>query len=321
MIPTYKQSEVLPRAIESALAQNYPQLEIIVGDDCSPDNTEEIVRRYSADDRLRYFRNERNLGRIGNYRRNLFERVTGTWVLNLDGDDYLYNNDAISNLVSAALKSADESIVAVLGVQETRVHTLQITALVPTSFRAGLFDGIEIFRDWPRIQFGHLATLYRVDLAREIDYYRLDTISSDWESILRLVLHGKAVVVNEKVGVWNIHGNNISGSADIGSWIRDFQYVESAAQYARLRGVDDREVTTWLRRMVRFHAKSIWNSSFTLSSKLRVFLPYLIEHYPVALTVFLNPKSLAKNLLRIHPATYSEVAVLYRRWKGGKHAL
>lgn len=318
MIPTYKQSDVLPRAIESALAQKYPHLEVIVGDDCSPDGTEGIAAQYSADARLRYFRNERNLGRIANYRRNLFERVTGTWVLNLDGDDYLSDDHTISNLVSAALEYPDEYVVAVLGVQETRSHALQITILLPKCLRPGLYDGIKIFQDWPTTQFGHLATLYRADLAREIDYYRLDTISSDWESILRLILHGKVVVANETVGVWNIHGNNISASADIHSWIQDFEYIESAAQYARIRGLADREIGVWHQRMIRFHSKSIWDSEFPLSAKLSEFLPYLLEHYPFALTVLFGPKSLTKNLLRIHPGLYNEVAESFRRWKGGK---
>jgi glycosyltransferase involved in cell wall biosynthesis len=319
MIPTYKQSEVLPRAIESVLAQDYPQLEVIVADDCSPDGTEDIAGRYSADARLKYFRNERNFGRVANYRRNLFERVTGAWVLNLDGDDYFYDNHAISNLMTATLEYPNEPIVAVLGVQETRNLSLQITALLPPSIRAGLYNGIEIFRDWPRTQFGHLATLYRADLAREIDYYRMDTISSDWESILRLILHGKVVVANAKVGVWNIHGNNISGSADIKSWIRDFEYIESAAQYARDRGVADQEIGLWRRRMIRFHSRSIWDSAFPLSSKLSELLPYLLENYPFALTVLLDPKFLTKNLLRIHPVLYSKIAELFRRRKrGGK---
>ncbi len=65
-IPTYNQQEYLAAAVESALAQQYPNLEIIVADDCSTDETEKIVQPYLLDKRLKYFKNENNVGRVLN---------------------------------------------------------------------------------------------------------------------------------------------------------------------------------------------------------------------------------------------------------------
>ena len=46
VMPTYNRAHLLPRAIESALSQTYKNLEIIIVDDGSTDNTEQIVKKY-----------------------------------------------------------------------------------------------------------------------------------------------------------------------------------------------------------------------------------------------------------------------------------
>ena len=70
-IPCYNQSSVLSRAINSVLTQTYKNLEIIVGDDCSTDETSLVVQTFLHDSRVQYKKSEKNLGRVGNYRRGL----------------------------------------------------------------------------------------------------------------------------------------------------------------------------------------------------------------------------------------------------------
>ena len=64
-IPTYNDARFLPQALASILAQSYPHIEIVVGDDASTDDTADVVARFS-DARISYLRNERNLGQFTN---------------------------------------------------------------------------------------------------------------------------------------------------------------------------------------------------------------------------------------------------------------
>lgn len=64
IIPTYNRADRLPRAIESVLMQDYSDFELIIADDCSTDNTEDVVRTYN-DKRIQYYKCPQNMGAAG----------------------------------------------------------------------------------------------------------------------------------------------------------------------------------------------------------------------------------------------------------------
>ena len=63
IIPTYNRANLVGRAIKSVLNQTYQNLEIIVVDDGSTDNTEEAIEEFQKQDkRIKYIKHERNMG-------------------------------------------------------------------------------------------------------------------------------------------------------------------------------------------------------------------------------------------------------------------
>lgn len=86
VITTYNRAPLLERALGSALDQTYPELEIVVADDCSTDDTPDVVARL-ADRRLVYYRQPRNIG-AANWGKGL-ELASGTYVSFLGDDDAL----------------------------------------------------------------------------------------------------------------------------------------------------------------------------------------------------------------------------------------
>lgn len=83
IIPTYNRLDTLQRAIESALAQDYPVSEIIVVNDRSTDGTEEYL---AGETRVSSITNERNLGSQGSRNRGIAES-RGELIAFLDSDD------------------------------------------------------------------------------------------------------------------------------------------------------------------------------------------------------------------------------------------
>ncbi|WP_104494922.1 glycosyltransferase [Acinetobacter indicus] len=100
-IPTYNRVDLLKRAVESVRNQTYSNLEIIIVDDCSTDNTHAYLKEISGlDQRIRYFIKEKNSGACVS--RNIaIENALGEYITGLDDDDYFLENrieDFISNL-------------------------------------------------------------------------------------------------------------------------------------------------------------------------------------------------------------------------------
>ena len=91
VIPTYNRAVLIPHTLESVFRQVYRNFEIIVVDNCSTDNTEEVLKPLIESNRIRYIRNDRNYERA--YSRNVgFRNATGDYVTLLDSDDIMYPN-------------------------------------------------------------------------------------------------------------------------------------------------------------------------------------------------------------------------------------
>jgi len=109
-IPTYRGAIHLDAAIESVLNQDFTDLELIVIDDNSPDNTYEVVSQYQ-DPRLRYLKNPSNLGPEGNWNRCLTE-AKGKYFKLLPQDDIL-SKDCLSRQIDILERDTEESIALV----------------------------------------------------------------------------------------------------------------------------------------------------------------------------------------------------------------
>ncbi len=78
-LPVFNAQKYLSQALDSILAQTFTDFELIISDNASTDRTAEICRAYAAKDaRIRYFRNERNLGAAPNFNR-VFYLATGEY--------------------------------------------------------------------------------------------------------------------------------------------------------------------------------------------------------------------------------------------------
>ena len=85
IMPSYNTSQYIAQSIQSVIDQTYKNWELIIVDDCSTDNTDEIIMSFD-DDRIRYFKNESNSGAAISRNRALQE-AKGKWVAFLDSDD------------------------------------------------------------------------------------------------------------------------------------------------------------------------------------------------------------------------------------------
>lgn len=253
MIPTYGQAQLLHRAVDSALAQDYPNLEVIIADDASPDETPLVAARYESDRRVRIHRNVQNLGRVGNYRNTLQNLALGEYVLNLDGDDWLCDPTFLSR--AAGILNENPDVILVFGnawlyheQSETFSHQEGVNLDLDR-----INDGNELFLKYASKEawIPHLAAVYRRQEAIDLDFYNLDILGSDSDALLRAILGRKVGFVDSFVAAWRLHEVNATKSLDVAQRFKNLMSVESPYLAARELGqIDERRLERWRRRML-----------------------------------------------------------------------
>ncbi|MCH5190000.1 MAG: glycosyltransferase family 2 protein [Oscillospiraceae bacterium] len=86
IMPSYNTAQYISDSIDSVLAQTYENWELIIVDDCSTDNTDEVISKYLSDGRIKYFKNGTNSGAAVS-RNTALREANGRWIAFLDSDD------------------------------------------------------------------------------------------------------------------------------------------------------------------------------------------------------------------------------------------
>jgi glycosyltransferase involved in cell wall biosynthesis len=110
VLPTYNGTRYLAESVQSCLDQTYQDFELIIVDDCSTDDTPQLITEFAAKDkRIRPFRNESNL-RLPKSLNAGFARSRGRY-LTWTSDDNLYLPNAIEVMVAALEREPDVGMV------------------------------------------------------------------------------------------------------------------------------------------------------------------------------------------------------------------
>lgn len=212
IIPTYNYANFISQAINSVLEQTYSQkqIEIIVVDDGSTDNTSEILQPYIDKGQIIYFSQE-NKGKASatNF---AIKKTKGKYIFNLDADDYFLPNKILETI---NVFESDENIVhvaspALIYNQEKQEFK---TESIPSDIMGKPVDGGCLLRYFynKNILFGGGTTyaarssiLKSIFIPSGVDMY------IDEFLILAVLPFGKSYFINETLSVWRVHGKNYS---------------------------------------------------------------------------------------------------------------
>ncbi len=208
IIPTYNRAALLKEAIDSALAQTYPNLEVVVADNASTDGTQAAVSGYTGDPRFRYFKNSSNLGMVGNWRKALLEHTAGEWFLLLSDDDLLLDPDYIAEAVRLINEFPKTMLVYANGYRRTGKTD---TPLDLPFGRNQSGKTIFLTRDAVGPQdFMLCNVLFNRPLAIKLNAFSNEyNIACDSELFLEMCLSGDVGYIGKPVSAYRIHENNL----------------------------------------------------------------------------------------------------------------
>lgn len=97
IIASYNIEKYIGEAIESVLNQNFSNFELIIIDDCSTDKTIQEIKKYK-DEKIQVYTTKRNTGTAAGPRNVGLKYAKGDYILFLDGDDKLYNENVLTRI-------------------------------------------------------------------------------------------------------------------------------------------------------------------------------------------------------------------------------
>lgn len=211
IITTYNRKAFLRQAIDSILTQEYPSVEITVIDDASTDGTDELMEEaFGGESRVIYMRNTSNRGPGANRLEAFSAHGDGEYILFLDDDDYLVDPGYFSKAVAFHKRVPGLSFVAAnVFLEYSTSGRLQLQEIG----LAEVTDRRSYFLNFERPGYGKpastLTTIFRREALLDMNIFQMNMVN-DASIYLRSLLVGDAGFIDSAVGVYRIHGNNIT---------------------------------------------------------------------------------------------------------------
>ena len=195
IIPAYNAEKYIKRCLDSIIGQTYSELEIIVVNDGSTDQTKEILQQYS-DSRVLIFHQE-NQG-VSSARNRALEEASGEYIIFVDGDDYV-EAEYIQKMLNAAEKKKCDLIACGYVVQDT--HGKEVSAFPKRKNQFCL--GLEGYVSHEEFFMGMLThgsinsalwnKLFKKKIIGDVRFRKDIAIGEDWLFLAKIVQKSEAI--------------------------------------------------------------------------------------------------------------------------------
>lgn len=233
VIPTYNRQDYILESIRTVQAQTYANIEILVVDDCSTDNTLDVLKTV-ADERLRILQLPRNSG--GGAARNFgIDGAKGEYIAFLDSDD-IWLPAKLDIQMQRLLAAHDQKVIVYTNIIEDRdgIETPVINAPIKPGQNACEY----LFLNWGKAFIQTSSWLMRADVARAIRFDDGLRLHQDWDFLIRSEIKGVGLLaVEEPLTVWRVDDRKDRVSLAADRLNRSMTWVDKWASHIGWRGV------------------------------------------------------------------------------------
>jgi glycosyltransferase involved in cell wall biosynthesis len=210
VVPCYQLAHLLGECVNSILSQTFGDFEILIMDDCSPDNTPLVAASY-ADPRVRHVRNDPNLGHLRNYNKGIsLARGRYTWLIS--ADDRLRTREVLARYVDVMDRHPNAGFVFCPGIG---LENGQETGLLEYAWHGSndrVFDRREFFVKLLNSNSVLAASgMVRASVYRQLGVFPLNMpFAADWYLWLLFSLHHDVAYIGEPSVHYRQHGLNMT---------------------------------------------------------------------------------------------------------------
>lgn len=294
-IPTYNRANSYLRcSLRSAVSQTYKNIEIIVSDNCSSDNTESVVKELD-DPRIRYYRHKENIGPVKN-RNFCLEQSQGQYFLLLFDDD-LIDDDFISTCMDA-VKCSGEPGVILTGAREIDSEGNVLSSAHNTMSGSSIEDFILGWFD-RKVPLYLCSTVYNTMGLKQLGGFhsrtnRYDDVAA---TIQLAAKYGRTDIFNIKAS-YRRHGDNLGRNVPYHEWCEDSLYLLNI-----MCAVASGHAELILKRGTPYFCRRNYSRVSSMQSPLKRFHAYLSIYrtfnYSYSPLRFLYQKNLPRIMRRV----------------------
>jgi glycosyltransferase involved in cell wall biosynthesis len=208
-IPTFNRASLLRECVASALSQTYSNFEVLVSDNASTDDTQEMLSEFT-DSRLRVVRQPTNIGLLPNWNACL-ENARGDYVVVVSDDDTIAPW-LLERCIALVRDHPQIPIVVALSDLHLASRGQTYAARTSRYLQTGIQDGTDILLAYLRGEIGVIATcsvMLRTEAVRAGGGFPLDfPATADVAAWAPLLFLGEAGFVNEACATWYSHGGS-----------------------------------------------------------------------------------------------------------------
>jgi len=318
MIPAHKPI-FFEAALRTALAQTYPNFEIVICDDSGSDEIENTVKFFAPDPKLSYTRHPNPSGIAGNYR-HLLQLARGQWGVFLDDDDVLYQ-PALATLLHAA--TTQRNIVLSYAACDLADLESGEQRQVCAGTKPEILTGSQFWQNLQARPPVTVSVLFDLKVARQARIFEdsQNIKSGDWESWLRIACHGNVAYTPAVTGCHRRHTQSYSQIPDLMMDVNNAVFIDRAIEYATKTGtIPPQVLKPWRRKMLAWYFTWIFSEHIPRSNYLSLrnaCLALLRIDKVVALRIFANIALLSSVILSPFPQMHKRIRQLYRRIRFG----
>jgi len=204
LVPTFNRGFLLQNCINTLLKQKYSNFNIIIADNCSTDNTQELVSHFvTAYENVFYFKNPENYGIYGNYNHALAHYCKGEYTIIVSDDDYILDYDYLTTAVTYIQAEKLSWIAAGYYIADTTSMQIKCNTRDEDFFGTGV-EFMQLHQ-WGYDKFSWFSVLFDRKKMLKLDGFTKSLYNSDFDQLFELSIDSRCAILASPVGVYTIN--------------------------------------------------------------------------------------------------------------------